>query len=325
MTIPGNPLNPSGGGGIPPIWGRIAGVGTFIAGAGTVRHQQLEGHHYRLSRLHQHQRSLNLGQLNPRQFVAEQALDRFSAKQIETHLQAWGGTWEGVSFANRSSFSVEVTPSSTPFSDPAEYKLRLHQSPDQSPAKLGRRVSATSEGSFPKAEIDVSEALEPTSLLHNSMNSHQPQQWSPSNRGVEVSQGVSDAKGRWETFTYAVPPTPFLQTWVGATVVMLSVFAATWWGSSWLTKRLGGKGDSSGWGNGKQALDEVKRLHVMVESTDGLAQLSTASDSTLKVLTAFHNKTITLDAAISLLKDFHSRTEQEARALLGEGGSTSPS
>ena len=59
-------------------------------------------------RLLQNQISLKKGKLNPHQFVALQASDRFTPGQVESHLQGWGGKWQGISFADLHNFSVEA-------------------------------------------------------------------------------------------------------------------------------------------------------------------------------------------------------------------------
>ena len=207
-------IDPSNGG----WWAPIA---VFLAGetcADKYFHNRQEVRHNRSLRFHSRQKSLNAGELTPGQYVIEQTHDNYSPQEVEQQLRAWGGKWNGVSFADSSNFAV-VPISEEPGKKISGYELAIRKS-QRKPLKFGRRGGATAEGMTLEIETNASEI----EAIHSFMPNDNPRrnscldQWSPPNPVYDIAANKGE---EWERLTIAVPDTPFAETPVGSTIITL--------------------------------------------------------------------------------------------------------
>lgn len=288
----------------------VAGVGAAVLGEKQIRSAQTNQHTAKAKRLLRHQKALTANKITPLQFLTLEARDGARPKQIEEELRAWGGKWQGVDFGNSSQFSVVETKQEG-WNTPSCFNLKL--TPTEGPSKqLGLRGGATvkdleSETVVVGRENQSIEALEHSSLTPSIS------QWSPTNNLAE------NQEEHWQAFSVTVPKTPFFQTYAGSFVIsfaFVAVGSLLWDRLSILFQRLCYNRLVT------KDMDTTKELRVTCESPDSTIRSAKASTALLRVLVAFHDGKITKPVAISLLIDYHSKTVEEALALLEEPQST---
>lgn len=326
------------------FWGKAAVGGGAIAGGHLMHSRNQKIHHNKMGRIDRMQKALTAGEINPRQFLLQYSVEESKPEVIKEQLVAWGGTWNGVSFDNPNTFDVVRTNPGELLETP-RYKLAiatlgedLPRNPQQgnapkSPQRvniprnfqpndpaLGRRGGATTEDVSRGDELDASEtlAIESLDTTDEAGVTCGIEQWSPANRIYPIA--APNKKNQGHTFLFEVPRTPLHQTLGGSYVIAFAVTAVALWLMDWVPKRFQRLNPAD---NSLSSSSKTRELAITLESMDPIIKSSLASDSMLNVLTSFYDKKITKTVAISLLRDYHNKTEEEALALLEEQQSLS--
>ena len=152
------------------------------------------------------------------------------------------------------------------------------------------------------------------------------ERWSGTNPIYEMGEQQPREYTAYSTTYYQ---TPLFETPVGSALVSVALVAVFVVGGNWLWDRV-----SLRWNTSKtegkgiqeeddpsldQKLDQAGVVCATKSTQKGLDPVvrgTVASDSLLKVLTAFHQRVITKEAALSILKSYHNKTEDEALSLL---------
>lgn len=283
-----------------------AGVGATVVGGNQIWATRVNWHTARIKRLLEHQKALTTNQITPRQFLTLEARDGARPKQLEEDLRAWSGKWKGVDFGDCSQFSVVETKHEG-WNTPSCYDLKLK--PTESPSKeLGLRGGATAKGLEPETVVVGRENPSIEALEHWSMRPSLSQ----GSLLHPISNIAENKEENWETFSVTLPETPFLQTFVGSYVTsfaFVGVGCALWAGLCHLFQHHYNK---------RQVRNDKHQVSVTCQSTDPIVRSAKASTALLRILVAYHDRQITKAAAISLLRDYHSKTVEEALALLEE-------
>lgn len=304
--------------------GAVSAAGA-LNGASSVWSAQRQRHHEKMSRLHMHHKALNSKELTVRQFIQERACGGANPRQIETSLTAWGGKCEGISLADPANFSVVKT-GKTGFGEPPNYSLHLVHKDRRS----GLRGGATEKDLLLATSVDGShiDATELVLCAEQAAPTGDIEQWSLTNPICEVAER-GDRDHMWQAFTVPMEPTPFQETLVGSFAISFFCVAVAGglftWGA--LLFQRSTKADKPAPsqdqvtelnGTIDGTIKGTKQLSATLGSSDSRIAAATASTALLSVLTASHDRKITKAVALSLLKDYHNKTEEEALALLEE-------
>lgn len=341
----GASLNPSSGNNPSNWWTntKVVAAGTAAATtAATTNQIQRSARKNRKElaiRCERQQDKLRTGKLNPAEFITQQSIDRYRPEVMKSRLQAWGGTWQGTSFADPTNFSIErgdgdKGPLGLLVSRIDPYYVLKIKNFEESVEELGRRGGATFNYNKTAGDFLEAQPIESAPIAENSLTSfmnNQMHQWSSSSWPSKklsapnpIYQLCEDRPEKWKTYTIAYEPSSLAETAVGSLFLSFLWITAILVAGGWVWQRfLSRNGENKA--NETPSLknvdlpeefNSIKRSEIILDNFDPIVRAATASDSLLKVLTAFHHRTITKDVALSLLKTYHNKTENEAMALL---------
>jgi hypothetical protein len=321
-----NSFNPRGGNN-PLSWETAVIAGSAVCGASTIHSQQKRINHARRERLHQQMVSLNRRHLTVKQFVAAQALEHVNPALLKDHLLSWGGTEDGISFANPDNFSIAVIEKGG-LIKPPRYTLQVRGGPRE--LSGGNPGGGATEVSLLPANGPLSEEQgSRLSQLFQAANLREDEgslrdeagsvlrRFGGSPRVLEMTQGVE-----WKPYyAFTVPRTPFFETFLGSALIALPLTALSMAMWVWISERLKirDKPNRASSIADTGAEPDAMRPHPLApEGGHPTATASAASNAVLNVLTAFHTRKVAKSAALSLLREYHGKTEEEALALLEE-------
>lgn len=323
------------------FWGKAAIGGGAIAGGHHIHSRNRKIHHEKMTRIDRMQKALTAEKITPKQFLLQYSKEEPNAESIKAELTAWGGTgtWNGISFDDPTNFDVVRTNPDKLFENP-RYKLAIatldedlprdpqqenvrnssqrayiSKNSQQNDTVLGRRGRATTEDLLRAEGLDASTtlAIESLDTTDEPVMTCGIEQRSPSNSIYVLA--ASEKRNQGEVFLFDVPRTPVHKTLVGSYVIAFAMTAAAVWLMTWVPKQYQrfNPADSS-----SSSSSKTRELAVTLEGMDPSVRSSLASDSMLNVLTSFYDRKVTKTVALSLLRDYHNKTEEEALALLEE-------
>lgn len=201
---------------------------------------------------------------------------------------------------------------------------------EKQPLILRRRGGATEDhyqGDIPVVSSETQLVQSPT-IIEKSVMQKNIFRWLPTNAIAEIceqDQG-NDGTQKWNSFVVSVPRTPFVETYLGSTVVtfvsVLTVVGVAALLYKWLfnsnqaSKEGGTNNETKEMNVTAQLLATGEMFDTKLRDSIGSIKDSLASDAIVKLLTAFHERAITKETALSLLKRYHNKTEGEALPLL---------